>query len=105
RPHLVSIVHATGPAIAGSSSGSGCGGVVGDLLARYFGDVLAWATRIVKRESHCTPGAVNHGGCDASGRTNSHAMGLAQICMPLHQAVFAAIGCSDQLDAECGVRA
>lgn len=88
-----------------SASGASCPGQMGELLAQYFPEALDWATRTVKRESGCNPRAVNNEGCDTSGRTNSHALGAAQMCYPLHADIFAAVGCSDPLDAECGVKA
>lgn len=80
-------------------------GLCESLLATYFADDYRWAHRVVMRESRCTPSAVNYEGCDTSGRTNSHAMGLFQMCYPLHEASFVAAGCQEPLDAECNVRA
>lgn len=75
------------------------------LVAKYFPDDTAWAERIAQRESHCTAGAVNNEGCDTSGRTNSHALGVFQLCYPLHQAAFDTAGCNHPLELECGIRA
>jgi hypothetical protein len=76
------------------------------MVREFFPDDAAWAVRTAYRESGCTAGAVNAGeGCDTSGRTNSHAMGPMQMCFPLHQAIFAAVGCGDPLDLVCGLKA
>jgi hypothetical protein len=80
-------------------------GDCGSLLVRYFGDVLAWAQRIVQRESGCDPGAYNPAGCDSSGRTNSHAEGFWQICVPLNAWAFSRAGCSSPLEGDCNMRA
>lgn len=57
-------------------------------------------------ESRCTAGAYNAGeACDGAG---SHASGILQMCLPLHQAIFAAVGCdwSTQWDElACGLSA
>lgn len=90
------------PAAAPSMPDSECAG----LVEKYFGDVLDWAMRVVNRESGCNPGVINwREGCDSSGRTDSHAYGVFQLCWPMHQATFDAVGCSQPLDAECNIRA
>lgn len=76
------------------------------LLQRYFGDDLAWAQRTVRRESGCTAAVNQHEGCDTSGRTNSRAEGPFQMCVPMHEPTFAAVGCSGRyLDIECNIKA
>lgn len=76
------------------------------LLQQYFGDDLAWAQRTVRRESGCTAAVNQHEGCDTSGRTNSRAEGPFQMCVPMHEPTFAAVGCSGRyLDIECNIKA
>jgi hypothetical protein len=83
------------------ASGSGCA-YEAQIRAAFPGDG-DWAIGIAWRESRCQPGAVNQAETCASG--GSHAMGLFQMCYPLHAPTFAAVGCSDPLNAECNIRA
>jgi hypothetical protein len=62
-----------------------------------------WAVSVAWRESRCQPDAVNRAETCASG--GSHAMGLFQMCYPLHAPTFAAAGCSDPLEPSCGIAA
>lgn len=93
--------------IAAVPSSNGCAPDVAALVEQTFGaDAGWWFQVVIPRESHCEPGAVNwREGCDTSGQTNSHAVGLVQICMPQHRAAFAAVGCSDWHDLVCYVKA
>jgi hypothetical protein len=62
-----------------------------------------WAVSVAWRESRCQPGAVNRAETCAPG--GSHAMGLFQMCYPLHAPTFAAAGCNDPLEPSCGIAA
>ena len=84
-----------------ATSSSGCA-YEAQIRAAFPGDG-DWAISIAWRESRCQPGAVNHAETCAPG--GSHAMGLFQMCYPLHAPTFAAVGCSDPLNAECNIRA
>lgn len=80
----------------------------GQALVQYFGyNETPKADAIMWRESRCVPTAVNtRAGCDSSGRTNSHAQGLMQMCVPLLDAQFDAVGCHlNYLDGICNIRA
>ena len=67
--------------------GPGCTGPVGDTINSAFGYLgggwQAWARSVAWRESRCDPGA----------RNASSASGLFQIKVPLHDDMFAAVGC------------
>lgn len=94
------------PVVSGGAVSSlSCGPYIDGLLAQYFGNDYAWAERIVHRESSCQPGARNGKGCDSSGQTDSHAIGLFQMCYPQHLASFVAAGCANPYDAACGIEA
>jgi hypothetical protein len=77
------------------------------LVRATFPDDPDWAYAVAMRESRCTFGAINNAGCDSSGRTDSHAYGAAQICLPLHQRQFEAVGCqwTQWQDLGCYMRA
>src|SRR5262249_32975377 len=93
-PSLAAAPASPSPAV--SYSGLSCGPAVDGLLRRYFGDVYAWAERIVHRESNCQPGAYN--GREGCGN-GSHASGLFQLCFPMHSRLLAAAGCGSVFDA------
>jgi hypothetical protein len=77
------------------------------LVRATFPDDPDWAYAVAIRESGCTFGAINNEGCDSSGRTDSHAYGAAQICLPLHARQFEAVGCqwTQWRDLGCYMRA
>lgn len=86
-----------------SAAPSGC--QYEGLIRSIWTQDADFAIKVAMRESRCTAGAVNNEGCDRSGRTASHALGVFQMCYPLHQASFDAAGCNAPLDAECGIKA
>jgi hypothetical protein len=94
-------------AVAPSPPGACAGTPVGALIAKYFpAEQVAWFSDIAHRESRCTLGAFNPEGCDTSGRTDSHAYGPLQMCLPLHEGFMAAVGCAGKYrDDACTVAA
>ncbi len=76
-------------------------------FVQYFGTSEApRADQITWHESRCIPGVTNPLGCDGSNRTNSHAKGLMQICVPLNDQDFDAVGChQNYFDGVCNIRA
>ena len=81
-------------------SSAGCA-YEAQIRAAFPGDG-DWAVMVAWRESRCQPGAVNWAETCAPG---SNAKGLFQMCHPLHAPTFAAVGCTDPLNAECNIRA
>lgn len=80
---------------APTSPSSGCAHA--DLIRSIWGDAAEWAIGIAMRESRCSPGEVSPTGC----------MGLFQVCLPLHNHRFIAVGCdpSQWADPTCNVKA
>jgi hypothetical protein len=110
-PPIAAVPGSTPGAVApssGSAQAGACAGTaVGALIAKYFPpEQVAWFSDIAHRESRCTLGAFNPEGCDTSGRTDSHAYGPLQMCLPLHEGFMAAVGCAGKYrDDACTVAA
>lgn len=65
-----------------------------DLIREIFGDEADKAIKIAWRESRCTA-AFNNENCD---RRGGHAYGPMQLCLPLHDQQYLAVGCEWQAD-------
>lgn len=83
------------------STPTGCG--YETAIRAAFPNDGDWAVSVAWRESRCQSDAVNRAETCAPG--GSHAMGIFQMCYPLHAPTFAAAGCSDPLEPSCGIAA
>lgn len=91
RARESSPVVTTSPPRATTPSGERC--QYADLIRSIWSRDAEWAIGIAWRESNCTEGATN----------SSHANGVFQMLG--HHDIFVAIGCEDEFNAECNVRA